>query len=743
MMTRWISSATKWAPRLALCGAILMLLTGRNAAAGTAEARALLAILGGIIGGIAGAGPIALFTQRSSKGNALESSVRVVALLAVTLAMSALLVAFSRGRPISWQRSGALLASAWLILAEIAAPAWRRCRTPRQQQTPKVKKRQSLQPWVTAFAATSAAALLLLAAVRVPDIGMRGSKRSPLLTDSVEIVAPHPVALIGLDGASWELLDLASRLGAIPYMDHMRQEGVWGHLYAEDPFSPPSWTTIATGLPACAHGVDDFQQREYADGTRLPMAPTSLPFLLDRILDRAESGFRADSRGRGVALESTGRWLSQAILRPSLARVEPRLHADYRVVPTDACGVRAPRLWTIATEAGLRACVIRWLFSLPATGLPSRILSGWEDGWRTPVGANDDGLLEMARLMAADAQSGPAATEKIERYLQTADEEVQIGARLAHEIVGGPSRPDFYTHVFYFPDGLGHRLAAELRAASLRGDQPTSGVARMVEDLAEVDRLLAELGQLGYALVVVSDHGMEPLPDGTQAPIISQIYQLQWSQLLEDLELGSPLSPWFAADNSSAITLRRRPSAPPGAIDLAIVRLRALHLADGRPLFGSLDRIGEEALRLGQAATLNDPAELEMMVVGFGKPRRLGRYVRDRGIRGLHGRPLPNLDRDLGRFGIAMVRAAGTRRGKVEGLTTQDIAPLVLYLLGLPLEPQQRLEGLEIAFAADCLDKRPLRRRRCPTPLPLLADNSLNETDIQSMEALRALGYIN
>ncbi len=741
-MPRWFAATVIWAPRLALVGAFSAVLSGASAAP-QPEAKALLALLGGAVGVVVGAGVGWWGTTALERdGRALEAGVRVGALALILWCLSRSLVAVDRGSAVPLVRSVGLLGMAWVVLAEAAAPAWRNCRRPRRER-PGATEEPRPACWSGAALLTLAAAALMLASGWEPAGQSAGSKLQVAETECAATVASSRVALIGLDGASWELLDLASRMGATPFMDRMRREGVWGPLYAEDPFSPPSWTTIATGLPASVHGVDDFQQREYADGVRLPMAPSSLLFLLDRILQRGESSLQSDAPGVAGALGRAARTLSARIVRPGLGRIEPRLTESYDLVATDAQGVRAPRLWNIAANAGLRCCIVRWLFSLPAEGLATRVLSGWREGWRTPVGANDGELLEMARILAKETRRERGDVDSIERYLETADEEVQTGVRLALEIVSTDPKPNFYSHIFYFPDGLGHRLAVELRRAVQEPDAASPRVKSLVDDLARIDQLLADLARRDYALVVVSDHGMEPLPRGTKIPIVSQIYQLQWMQLLEDLGLGSRESPWFSADNSSTVILRQLPSAPADALDAAIERLRSLRLADNRPLFGRVDRRGENSLELGQVVTISDPGDLDLAVIGLNSPHSLGRYVHDRGIRGLHGRPLPKLDHVLGRYGIVMVRADGTKSGKVSGLTTRDIAPVVLYLLGLPLEPKQRSEGLEIAFSADYLDERPLRRRHYPTPLPMLASQSARESDSHSMEALRALGYIN
>lgn len=77
--------------------------------------------------------------------------------------------------------------------------------------------------------------------------------------------AHHPkprsprVLLIGLDGASWTILDPLLREGKLPNLDRLRQRGVTAELGTVEPLdSPPVWTTIATGRPPAVHGVTNF-----------------------------------------------------------------------------------------------------------------------------------------------------------------------------------------------------------------------------------------------------------------------------------------------------------------------------------------------------------------------------------------------------------------------------------------------------------------------------------------------------
>ena len=74
------------------------------------------------------------------------------------------------------------------------------------------------------------------------------------------------VLIIGLDGATPELVDRWVEENKLPYLKQIMQHGVYGKLRSVyPPISPAAWTTFATGYNPGKHGVYDF--RDY-DNTR-------------------------------------------------------------------------------------------------------------------------------------------------------------------------------------------------------------------------------------------------------------------------------------------------------------------------------------------------------------------------------------------------------------------------------------------------------------------------------------------
>lgn len=79
-----------------------------------------------------------------------------------------------------------------------------------------------------------------------------------LCTPSVA-AAEGPVVVIGLDAATFEVIDPMVERGELPNLAKLMQGGTRAVLRSEKPIrSPALWTTIATGEPRDVHGIYDF-----------------------------------------------------------------------------------------------------------------------------------------------------------------------------------------------------------------------------------------------------------------------------------------------------------------------------------------------------------------------------------------------------------------------------------------------------------------------------------------------------
>ena len=69
----------------------------------------------------------------------------------------------------------------------------------------------------------------------------------------------NKVLLIGLDGATWNLIEPLAEQGKLPTFKMLMKEGVWGGLQSTlPPVTGPAWVSFATGKNPGKHGIFDF-----------------------------------------------------------------------------------------------------------------------------------------------------------------------------------------------------------------------------------------------------------------------------------------------------------------------------------------------------------------------------------------------------------------------------------------------------------------------------------------------------
>ena len=72
--------------------------------------------------------------------------------------------------------------------------------------------------------------------------------------------------LIGLDGATFTVLDPLMERGVMPFLQRLAARGVRAPLRTVmPPLTPPAWTSLMTGKRPGQHGVFDFFQKETPD----------------------------------------------------------------------------------------------------------------------------------------------------------------------------------------------------------------------------------------------------------------------------------------------------------------------------------------------------------------------------------------------------------------------------------------------------------------------------------------------
>ncbi|HID71540.1 MAG TPA: hypothetical protein EYP29_02195, partial [Thermoplasmata archaeon] len=71
------------------------------------------------------------------------------------------------------------------------------------------------------------------------------------------------IVVVGLDGATWDLLEPWSLEGKLPNLKELMKESCWGTLKSTiPPSTAPAWTSLSTGKNPGKHGVFDFVRLE-------------------------------------------------------------------------------------------------------------------------------------------------------------------------------------------------------------------------------------------------------------------------------------------------------------------------------------------------------------------------------------------------------------------------------------------------------------------------------------------------
>src|SRR5687767_9742833 len=84
---------------------------------------------------------------------------------------------------------------------------------------------------------------------------------------------PTKAVLIGLDGATFTILDPLMAKGVMPFLRDFIARGVRAPLRSVIPaLTPPAWTSLMTGKRPGEHGVFDFFQKDRGDSHYLRFA---------------------------------------------------------------------------------------------------------------------------------------------------------------------------------------------------------------------------------------------------------------------------------------------------------------------------------------------------------------------------------------------------------------------------------------------------------------------------------------
>jgi predicted AlkP superfamily phosphohydrolase/phosphomutase len=540
-------------------------------------------------------------------------------------------------------------------------------------------------------------------------------------------VAAPGLTVVGLDAATFDVIDPLLELGQLPNLARLLQGGARGRLRSTThPLTPLAWTTMVTGVNAGRHGIWDFSQRD---------------------------------------------------------------PAGYNLELVNGSHVRAPALWTRLSAAGRRVGIVNVPFTWPAPEVDGFVLAGmdaWarEEGMTSPrelVGElqerfgrlqldnsfplDRDGGIDLAEVRAICKQRVEIVEFLASRYepdllfvvFMAADHVHHIGwpdweARGAESIVA-----DVYRALDNALGELLQRVApgGNVLVVSDHGGGSLAGVVNLNAVLAQAGHLAYTArdevrGRVGHRVFELR----RKLPRGLRHAVKQRLpglreraYRVRNPPAVVDWSQTRAFS--YGTFGNVVINLRGReehgivePGEEYDRLRGELVELLGdLRSPDGEPIVAAVHRredlfAGPELERLpdlvvefrdyewlGKGNLTERATTFEDRIVVQGHPR--ARYV------GSH-RP----------DGIVVLSGPAARAGAEISAGIADIAPTVLYLLGEPMPSD--LEGRLLAESIDpaLLEQRPPEYVEA-VELEVGAPRPYDEAGAAEVEdRLRSLGYL-
>jgi predicted AlkP superfamily phosphohydrolase/phosphomutase len=530
------------------------------------------------------------------------------------------------------------------------------------------------------------------------------------------------VIIFGLDGATYTVLDDLARRGVMPHLREFMQRGVRGALMSTiPPLTPPAWTTLVTGRSPGAHGIFNFLQ---FDGNS--------PYL--RIISSRE-----------ICCET---------------------------------------IWSTVSRHGGRAASLNFVAHSPAPKINGYVIPGWVP-WRWvkkhshPAGLIDSlksevpgfDLQELA--MDFDEEQKAVAGKEIEDCDAWIDihirREKQWFGCFRHMLQHGDC--DLLGIVFDGVDKLQH-LLWQFVDPKLQPVNPSDSFLGTRERCWDYFRLIdgflgetVELAGEEAMILIASDHGF---CGSTEVVYINNWLEQQgwltWSdragvEPAESQSLGEA-HPYHITHLDMTRTKAYATSASSNGIHINVAGVRGEHGIHPREYEAFRRELREALLRRCRDPRGNEPLITQVWTrdEAFAGPKSdlapdLTVALRDGGFFSVLRsdtilKPRPVVMGSHHPEGVLMACGNGVRRGAaLPPARLLDIAPTVLYALGLPIPPDLEGAVLDEMFTEEYCQTRRARFEHAPAngrngqseePLELADD----EGEAKVIMRLKALGYI-
>ncbi len=259
------------------------------------------------------------------------------------------------------------------------------------------------------------------------------------------------VMVIGLDGATFDLIRPWAQQGKLPTFAKIMEEGCWGELTSTiPPFTAPAWCSFATGKNPGKHGMYDFAGRK---------------------------------------------------------------HGTYEMVPLDATYIKAPPIWEILSHYGRSVGVLNVPMTYPPAKVNGFLVTGMLTPPRASIFTYPPELgPELMKAVPGYAIWPEGVFHPLGQeasFLKVVLELTEMRYSATRYLMGRLDW-DFFMVVFRGPDLVQHWLWKHMEA-----QQNNEGLADgILEVYKKLDRILASFLELippNTFLMLMSDHGAGPL----------------------------------------------------------------------------------------------------------------------------------------------------------------------------------------------------------------------------------------
>lgn len=494
---------------------------------------------------------------------------------------------------------------------------------------------------------------------------------------------PPKLLVIGLDAATWDLLDPWMEEGKLPHLLSVREKGVSSTLMSMEPMRSPSlWTTICTGVSPEVHGVNGF----FSTRSDLKTARIWDVFVANGI-DVGLFGWLLTSPPESKFSFSIPAWLART------AEVHP---LEYSFVQELSLGQ--------AIEGGE--------------------VNVWENLIRAVKnGVKISGLDQAAQFhynnwLGMDDEQHLSQKMLAEIPLQT-----DVFLQLLHEY-----QPDVATFTFYGSDKLGHRFWHYMQPENFPEHDITtdSKYKKLIEQYyRKADKAIGHMLQSideNTTLVVLSDHGMKA------NPTLPRQFFLDTSELLNTIGIEE----LFRHHTIMRQTFLEPVIDDPLLLEETKVILQSISFEDGDPVFRVIIENGKIVIRTNFSLTWNEES-----------PLLTNQYIQY----AHHNIPVDDLfflrtfSGAHDPRGILLMKGPHIQQNKeISDTQLTDIAPTLLFLMNQPISREIEGKVIEEAFDPAWFQTQSIEYVESYESVPI--ELGQPETDEALLERLRSMGYV-